>query len=150
MIELLKEKDIEETIAVGAELHKESIWASIPFDNEYADKYIRLILQNPKFGFILVVKIQDKIVGGIVALVSRFPFSSEKYSDVYLLFLKEEYRKGDIAIHLVSAYIAQAKTYKVREIHIGVNSPVNKEKVEKLYGFMGFEQVGTNWAIISN
>src|ERR1035437_172248 len=137
MIEHLKIEDIESALDVGEEVHLQSCWNNISFDREYSDNYVRLLLNKPQYGFILVYKINNVIVGGIVAVVNNYPFSTEQYSDVYILFIKEEHRKGRAAIELIKAYIEEAKKYKVKEINIGCNSPTMKEQVEKLYEHVG-------------
>ena len=149
MIELLQEKDIAEAVLVGECLHSESIWSHLSFDRLYGTKYCEFMINNPQHGFILVYKHEDKIIGGLVGVVNSFPFSQDKYSDVYILFLKKEFRRGFAGPMLMYKYIEEAKKRNVKEIRAGVNNPnpLFREKVEGMYASIGFTECGSSWVI---
>lgn len=147
MIEFLREEDIDEAVSVGEFLHKESVWNHIAFNRDSSINYVRFMLNNPKYGFIIVLKSEGKIVGGIVATISKFPFSLETFSDIYMLFILKEHRGSISVIKLINRYIEVAKEYGVSEIHAGCNTPEAHEKVGKLYGYVGFTQSGSQWSI---
>jgi GNAT superfamily N-acetyltransferase len=147
VIEILKMEDLEEALSVAQEIHAESVWQDIKYDPNSARAYVETIINNPKYGFILACKVDGKIVGGIVGAISKYPFSSDSFVDMYVLFIKKKFRGARCAVALIKAYIAVAKTYNVKEIRCGVNTPGNFEKAERLFAWCGFKKQGSSWTM---
>ena len=146
-IELLTNERLDEAMVVAKEIHASSIWNKISYDDDFARKYAAGLINKPQYGFIQVVIEDEKIVGGVCATINQYPFSLDKFIDMYILFLKKEYRNRTFAVAMIKAYIEQARTYDVKEIRTGVNTPGNFEKVEKLYAWTGFKKTGSSWSI---
>lgn len=146
-IELLTNERLDEAMIVAKEIHNSSIWNTIPYNDEFARKYAAGLINKPQYGFIQICIEDDKIIGGVCATINQYPFSLETFMDLYILFLKKEYRNRKYAVAMMKAYIEEARKYPVREIRTGVNSPGNFEKVERLYSWVGFKKTGSAWSI---
>lgn len=147
IIEKLNLNEIDEAVKISSEIHQQSLWNKYEFDSEFARKYITFLMNHQDRGFIFACKEDGHIVGGMVGVINQFPFCKDKFADLFVLFLKKEYRGRKHAIGMMKTYINEAKKYNVKEIRCGVNTPGNFEKVERLFAWCGFKKTGSSWAM---
>lgn len=137
-------EDIPQLVELGQLMHTESQFKQYSFNSGKVAHLIEYLITNAD-GIVLVAVEQDEIVGGFIGSIAEHYFGFDRYSFDFALFVKPESRNSTAGIKLLRAYVDAAKANGVNEILIGNSTGVESDRVEKLYGRMGFTRYGGNW-----
>lgn len=135
-------QDVENMVALGAEMHAESIYASSPYVPAKLLAYGKGFLDNPQSGVLLLAEDNDKCHGMMAGWGLRSFFNDDVCVRDMILYIRKEKRGGTTAIRLVSAFEDWAKSIGAKSIDIGISAGINNERATKFYTALGFKPRG--------
>jgi GNAT superfamily N-acetyltransferase len=132
---------VKQVIALARRMHAEGAYAFLPFDPA---KVLAGILACATLvdHFAAVALRHDAIVGFLGGALTTYPFCNERLAHDLGFYVAPEARASTAAVRLVRAFRAWAVEQGARELSLGVSSGVNVERIEALYGRMGFTKMG--------
>jgi len=142
-----KYEDIIALVALGKLMHEESQFAQYDFDEHKLSHLLYHLIGDPK-SIALVYEIDGCVIGGFIGSTAEHYFGSSTYSFDFALFVHPEFRNSRAGYVLLKEYVRVAtEEIKVDEVIIGNSTGVESERVEKLFGHMGFTRYGGNWRL---
>jgi GNAT superfamily N-acetyltransferase len=134
--------DVDRMVALGAEMHAESVYRSRPYIHAKLASYGRQFLQNPDAG-ILILAEDDTDIHGIMAgwKLDSF-FNDDACAKDMILYVRPEKRRGTTAIRMVREFEAWAKEAGARYIDISVTAGIENDKATKFYSALGYAPHG--------
>ncbi|MDA5520839.1 GNAT family N-acetyltransferase [Yersinia kristensenii] len=138
--------DIPALVALGARMHRESRYASFPFDEDKCS-VLAANLINAEFGVVLVVEECSQIVGWVAGGVGEQYFSHERMAFEYGVFIDTAYRGGTAGYRLVKAFIEWAKNHGAVVINMGITTGVHEERTGELYQRLGLARTGSLYSM---
>lgn len=146
MIRPAMEADLEALVELGRQMHAESWYAHMPFD----DAVLRLTLQKilqVGFAYVherpsLVDGEANKVDGGMIGLLCPSWFGPGYYAADLSIFVTANARGGLTAYRLVDAFIDWAKRNGAMEVNLGISTNVQPDLLGGLYERIGFTRVG--------
>jgi len=140
MIEVGKIEDVDRMVELGALMHAESDYRSIPYDRYKVSALLRRLMTQD--GVVFVVRQGGEIVGGIAGGVTEYWFSEEKVGYEHALFMRPDTRNGIMAIRLIKALKAWCKLQGAKELRMGITTGVHVEATARLYRSQGAKDAG--------
>lgn len=141
MIRPATHEDIPRLVELGEEMHKESRFACLPFDEDKVRRLFAHLIESPD-GLMIVAEENGVVIGGFAGMVHEYYFSRAKLACDFALFVCHEYRGGMAAPRLMKAYIAWAKERGALMIQAGITTGVHVEQTSRLYEKLGFKNAG--------
>jgi GNAT superfamily N-acetyltransferase len=86
---------------------------------------------------------KGEIVGVMAGATYKPAFSRDLMACDYVLYVRPDFR-GFVAVRLVAAFIAWAKSKGVKLITAGVTAGIDNDKAIQLYEIMGFKKSGVS------
>jgi len=143
MIRTATIEDIDRLLELGRMFHAESPeYRDISFDDNKVRQVLTSMIENPQIGVIFVVTQSDRIVGGIVGMLTEYWFSDEKFATDLAVFVDPTTRHGVIASKLVIALRIWAAKMGARELKMPITAGINTDGVARLYDALGMRSVG--------
>ena len=138
-----KQEDIKDLIKLCEMMWAESKFRDIPFSEERLQKQFDYLLKNNFKGTGFIAIENDKIIGAMVIMLSKYFFSEEIFCFDLGLFIKPN-KRGSVMlpIKLIKKSEAWAKSKGAIEFRPASSVGVRIDKVKKLYNFLKFETVG--------
>ncbi len=134
-------EDIPQMLALGVEMHAESMYAPFEFDHsKVADLMTALIQTNA--GICIVAEVEGEILGGFIGSVYPHWFGNELQASDYALFIAKRHRQGSTAGRLIKEYIQQAKAQGAKQIMLANSTGYEPERVARLFEVFGFKRRG--------
>lgn len=134
----------EQVVAIAHEIHLESIYADMPFDE---DKIIRQLAccgsLAPDRYFMLAVR-QGVVLGGFFGHVRRTFFCDELLAHDMGWWVQGIRRGSAAAILLLADFEAWAKQQGAKKVMVGQSNKNNVARTTKLYEHCGFTILGFN------
>jgi GNAT superfamily N-acetyltransferase len=136
--------DIDALVALAYAMHDESprfrMYRFMPERFRYS---LGTVL-SLNYGFVQVAEIEGVIVGAFAGLATpHFACDVMQAHDIGL-FVSPKYRGSTIAARLIRSFLEWSKSINA-EPTIGINTGVEPERTEQLFGALGARQSGTNW-----
>tara|TARA_R110000851_G_scaffold81420_2_gene178937 strand:+ start:149 stop:607 length:459 start_codon:yes stop_codon:yes gene_type:complete len=140
MIRSMVASDIPVMIALGAEMHRESRYASLDFDTSRLWQLGEQILAAPDSYLAVVYEKDDEIVGFCVGYVAPHFFGNDLTSGDFAIYVLPEHRKGMVGVKLIKTYDDWCVKKGVKEPMLGVSAGITPERIGKLYKRMGYTE----------
>ena len=142
IIRAITKDDIDFCIALGQDMHNESVYNTISFEPKSLIHLANNVINDPDWFGAVAVK-DDVIIGMMIGFVTEYWFSSEKFAADLCVYIVPEYRGSSAALRLMNLYTKWAVSKPIREIRIGETTRVNPEATAKFYKKLGFVEGGT-------
>ena len=134
-------EDVPIMVAVGKQMHEESAFAPISWDNEKALRLGYWVIANNE-ACALIVEVDGERAGMILGAIQKYYFSQETQLLDFLWYVKPEYRSTQAAVKLINAYIEFGKSKGCREVNMQIATNVHPEKTGELLKNLNFTSVG--------
>lgn len=140
-VEVATPDDAAELAQLGALLHGESSYASVPYSPAKVEALMRTLAGGA--GVVFIVRRDGEIVGGIAGAVSEHWFSDELQGYEYSFFLRPDARHGTTAGRLLNAFTTWCAKRGARQVRIGITTGIHEERTGKFYRAVGFQPAGS-------
>jgi GNAT superfamily N-acetyltransferase len=136
--------DIDKMIELGAQMHADSRFASMPYDKVKLRSYGHLALGKPDDWGVFIAEDKTGEVQAMIAVyVSPFYFTDErKHTNDFFLYVAKGKRGGIAAARCVKAVEAWAAEVGVNEIQFGITAGIDDDAAERLYRALGYNMTG--------
>ncbi len=138
------ESDTKDILRMAKLMHEESRYKIFNYDDKKIEKLISFLITDDS-GILLVAESDNKLIGGIMAMVIEHFFGHDKSSVDFVLFVEPDYRDSKTAMLLIKRYINQARGKGA--VDIGIGNSTGPATIGKLYERMGFTLVGGNYRL---
>ena len=140
MIRAATALDIPAMIGIGREMHAESWYAYLPFDEvKLTATLLRLIDGS---GFLEVYERNGEISGGMAGICAEMWFCRARIASDLALFVLPGKRGSIAAVRLLERFVQWARWQGASEVNLGVSTNVRKDETGRLYEALGFSHVG--------
>ena len=138
-----EKKDVEDLITLSKIMWEESMYKDISFSEDRLRIQYNYLLSKPFKGMGFVAIENNKMIGAIVVMLSKYFFSNEIFCFDLGLFIKPN-KRGSIMlpIKLIKKSEEWARSKGALEFRPASSVGVRIEKVKKLYNFLKFDTVG--------
>ncbi|MDO9100504.1 MAG: GNAT family N-acetyltransferase [Caldisericota bacterium] len=133
--------DIPAFVAMGREMHGESIFREYDFDEPKLYEYFRNLIESD-WGIVHTLVKDGEVIGGFAGLIWPHFFGNDKQSADIALFITEQHRGSRAAVSLLKAYVEDAKAKGASQILIANSTGFEQERVVQLFESVGFQKVG--------
>lgn len=142
----IKPEDVDALMEIGREMHAESVFSLLEYDEVAVRVFMDGLLQNgDSIGFMAADGFGT--LAFFIGSVSTPWFSTEKAGEDLLLYVPRK-RRGSIAAYeavqeVVGRFEDWAREQGAKMITLGISTEVNAEKMARFYGKLHYPQVGT-------
>lgn len=135
--------DLPAMIALGAQMHAESVYAPFDYDEEKLHALGVRYVENPDWCFAGVCEdAHGRLLGMHLGFISEYYFGRDLIATDLLLFVDPCKRGSLAAALLVKAFEEWAFAKGAREVCPGSSTMVAPERTAKLYERLGYTVVG--------
>lgn len=92
-------------------------------------------------GYVSVLEVNGKIVGGFWGIITNQPWSSTKFAQDIIIYVEKPYRNGN-GLNLIRHWMKWAKDKGAIEVYLSTASGIDTERFIRLTKLLGFEPVG--------
>ena len=136
-------EDIPSLIKLGRQMHGESSYSHLDFDEDKVNDMGQVWLLNPEIYFCKVAENNDKeIFAMYVGLISSYYFGKDLVANDLLMFVAPDKRGGIAAVKLIKEFEDWAKANGAAEVRPASSTGVKTEETMKLYEALGYKTVG--------
>lgn len=135
-------QDVDRMIALGREMHAESIFASMPYNDDKLRAFGNYYINEPEAGVGVVAEDDDGIGAMMVMSVVNRYFNDEKYASDMLLYVRKDKRGGLAAARVLKEVEKWAKERSIKEIMVGIFAGISNDKAQRFYTALGYEPAG--------
>lgn len=96
-------------------------------------------------GYVSVLEVDGKIVGGFWGVLTNQPWSSTKFAQDVILVVDKELRKG-YGLKLIKAWVDWSKDKGAKEVYLSTASGIETERFNRLANKLGFSLVGHGYS----
>lgn len=134
----------EQVLAIGREMHRESIYGDMSFDDAKAEQQIAICnVEIPERYFKMAVR-DGVVLGGLLGNVQRTFFNDELIAKDMGWWVTKDRRGQGAAIKLLADFEQWARVMGAKKIMVGQVTERNIEQTTKFYMHLGFRIVGFN------
>ena len=137
------EADIPLIGDLGRMMHFESRYAKFDFNPGKWGNLLRVVIPQ---GLTFVAEDRKGVVGVFVGIAAPHFFGDDLTSHDLITYVLPESR-GRIGVLLTKEYIRRAKALGVRDIHIGISTGLQPDRVGRFYEKLGFSHIGGGYAM---
>lgn len=141
-IKLATEADLGTMLGLARQMHGESNYATLPFDDQVTTETLRAAVRSRLSGVWLAVD-KEHTMGFISGQVTRAMFSQEVVAQDKVLFVRPEYRGRGVMVELVKAYCLWAAELGARRITISSSAGSEDEPFVRKLSARGFNRAGS-------
>ena len=141
MIRDAAHEDIPSMLAMGREMHAESVFARFSYDEAKVGELIGTLIDLDS-GIALVSELAGELQGGFIGAVYPHWFGTDLQATDYALFLGATHRNGRIAARLIKAYIDHATEKGAKQIMLSNSTGYQPDRVAALYESLDFKKRG--------
>ena len=138
MIRNMAFADIPVLIALGAEMHEESVYRNLDFDPLKLWHLGDQIMANPDTHCAFVYEKDGEIIGFVAGYAMPHFFGNDLTSGDFAVYVDRRHRNGMVGVKLIKKYIQWCDTMGVKEPMLGVSAGITPERTGKLYERLGF------------
>lgn len=140
---LQDEKDIERLIELGRQMHAESRYADLPFDEDHIRRYCIQSLHEPeKIGIFIEANVVRVTAAIALFRVPYYFAPSESYASDFMLYVAPDKRGGRGARNCLKRAERWAREHGMREILLGITAGIDDVKAERFYAIHGYRPLG--------
>jgi GNAT superfamily N-acetyltransferase len=136
-------QDVAQMVELGRQMVESTSYGRYTYSVDKVAALCTELIKSPT-GIALVAEQEGQLVGAFVGSVYPMWFSTELEASDYAMFVHPDYRRSAHALHMVRAFVEQAKSLGASRICIGNSTGFEPEKVRALYEMAGFKFVGYN------
>ena len=143
-IQEYQHEDVEEMIALGAEMHREGAYNYLPYDPNKLRQLEKDIRENNRtMGNGWVVRYEGKIIGMYMAFINYYFFCDLKIGSDYFLYVDKQYRNKFpmMPVRLIKRAEQWARENGAQEFSPATSVMISPG-VENLYKFMKYDVIG--------
>ncbi len=129
--------DIPFIVWLGMEMHSDSSFKNVPYSADRVAAMATILIEH---GFVMLIEIDGKVVGGMLGDVISPWYTTERMGTDFALYISPEHRTGTAAFKLVKAFEKWCESMGATTIRPGVST--GSKTAGKLYKALGYEQVG--------
>jgi len=134
--------DINSIVSLGIDCWSETRYSDFNLDIEKVSLFIATMIEYED-GIVLVAEDDNGvIVGGILAEIFTHFFGHTKAALDLTIFIDKEHRGSSAFYKLIKRYKNVAKDMGVEDIMVGISSNIKVEQTSKMFGKLGFKQIG--------
>lgn len=137
------EADIPLIGDLGRMMHFESRYAKFDFNPGKWERLLRVVIPQ---GLTFVAEDSKGAVGVFVGIMAEHFFGDDLTSHDLITYVLPESR-GRVGVLLTKEYIRRAKALGVRDIHIGISTGLQPDRVGRFYEKLGFSHIGGGYAM---
>ena len=141
------EIEIPQLTALGKQLHEESAFSHMQYDEVMCGGWARFAMDKPNKIFLKVIieKAHGKVVGILLAKMDQSYFGKDAIAHDMLLGIDKDHRGRcrDALVWLVNEYQAWAIKQGAKRVFLASYTNVEAERTEKLFEHLGFRKIGT-------
>ena len=138
--------DVEHMIELGAEMHRESVWAPRPYIPAKLAAYGKHFLSDPTAGVGILAEEDGKCHGIMAGWALRNFFNDEVCAREMIIYVRKEKRGGTTAMRMVREFERWAEEVGAKEISVGVSAQIDDDKAIKFYKALGYSHRGVTLA----
>lgn len=148
-IDWAKLSDVDAIVRLGREIHGESRFAHLPFDEARLRKVTEAATRDPRGVYcLLVARAADGAIAGVLGgNVERHFFSSACIAQNVVFFVERRWRGSSSAIQLLAAFRQWAINRGPAEIRLYQTAGVDVARFHRLMSRLGFEHMGGSYAL---
>lgn len=130
--------DTETILRLARAMHAESWYRDLDFDEGAVLRLLDACQTNDDLVAFLAVDPAHGVVGFFCGAVTQHFFGRDRYACDLALYVAPEFRNGFAARRMIAAYEAWCRIKRVSEIHIGVSTGMNEERIARFYQKLGY------------
>jgi GNAT superfamily N-acetyltransferase len=134
--------DVARMVALGAEMHKESIYADRPYIPAKLASYARQFIEDPMSGVCVLAEDDDECHGMMAGWRLDSFFNDDACAKDMILYTRKDKRRGTTAMRLVAEFERWARETGVRYIDITVTAGIDNDKATRFYTALGYRTRG--------
>ena len=134
-------EDLPEIIRLAKEMHSETSFSTLTFDEDKARGEILFCLQNPQ-NFVCAAEKDGRLVGIIAVYLSSPFFSNDRVVYDHLWYVSKEARGTIVGSRLLEFASGWAKYQDAKAIFLTLGSDIGSDRVGKLAELHGYRQLG--------
>lgn len=138
------EQDLDAIVELGLEMHAESSYRYLQFDQEKVRSFMAGMMGQQ---YVRVYEKDGQLLGGMAGMVVQPWFSTDLYAVDVAVFVSQEHRGSMAAVRLIKDFVVWAKECGAKQIRPGVTTGDVGSAGSRLYEALGFEPVGTTFAL---
>lgn len=142
IIRKINENDIPALIELGQQMHRESAYAFLPYQEDKVQQFIIDIINDTETQCALVAEKNDILIGMIAGYIIDYFFCDELLACDMVLFIKKSHRGGLTAFRLARAFRQWAQQQGAVELSLGISTNIHPQRTGQLYQKMGLKYVG--------
>jgi GNAT superfamily N-acetyltransferase len=132
-----REEDIDRLVELGRELHLESRYAWLPFEDGKVRESIYSFLGDPQYKCGLVAEENGVLIGALAGYLADYFFCNSTVASDAMFFVARSHRGSMAAGALLRAFREWAKSRGAQELCIGVSSGIDEDKTGVFYEVLG-------------
>lgn len=134
----------DQAILIGQEMHRNSIYADMPFNWEKTEQQISLCNEAvPNRYFKLAVR-ESTVIGAMLGIIQPTFFCDELLAQDMGWWVPRSRRGQGAALKLLADFEMWARDKGARKLIVGQSTEVNIKQTTKLYMHLGFRLTGFN------
>lgn len=142
--ELLHDRNIQDAIDLGREMHDASVYRDLPYAPERVAALATSITRYPGSYYAVICYDGDRPIGLIAGSISQHYFSDVALAQDWAMFVRPGVRQaGLVAAALVRRFERWALENGAHRIVLGVTAGINNRAVSHLYERLGYRYLGS-------
>ena len=141
------EADIEARSQLGKRLHAESVYASLPYDEDKVRKTLRRALDRPDRYCLLMAEIDREPAGMLYGQIGEHAFSRLLGATVHTYYVPPDRRGTSAALKLLHAFRRWAVERGAVALYVSVSAGIRMPQADRFLRKLGFRGTGGNYAL---
>jgi GNAT superfamily N-acetyltransferase len=146
-IRLMEPKDLPAVIALGSQMHQESVYSKFDFDENKLGRLLYNHIINPKTLFAYVGSSKGALTGVFLGSIGEHYFGTDLIASDTLWYVSPQSRGSRVGLQLLRAFENWAKERDAAEIYVGVSSGLSADKTGTMLQKLGYDVVGGNYKL---
>lgn len=134
--------DLPELVVLGRQLHQESTYSSMDYDDEIVKETLTDLMNKNQF-VVVAEDINRSVVGVMAGSVRESWFGKDLIANDLVLLIRKDLRGGLIAYRLIKNFVLWAKLAGAKQIRPGITT--GNENADTLYERLGFKRCGSTY-----
>jgi GNAT superfamily N-acetyltransferase len=130
--------DWEGVLDLARQMHRESWFSEFDFAEGKVQQLFEALLERPDWLGIVAENMGGELVGFFAAATVEHFFGHDTYACDLVNYVLPNYRNGLAARRFVKVYETWCRIRGVKEIHVGVSTGRNAERIQEFYEKLGF------------
>ena len=141
LIELTEDR-AEETLEIGAEMHRLGVYKDWPLDRGQALHIIKALIMSPAAMTVGVETEDGVLVGAMMGEVQRDIWVDVKVAVEYGVYVSEAYRGSAAGVRMIRHFEKWAETQGADVIRQSVYAGIDNEGAGAVFSRLGYETAG--------